>query len=613
MVKALMPGIFGIITKKAPLQNEDNLCSMSNSMLHKSFYASGTYTNAEHGIYVGWVAHQDAPSSQMPVWNDHKDICLILCGEIFHDACPRTPERSGNAFLDNTPLPNLANRYAREPATFFEKLNGWFSGVIVDFRKKETLLFNDRYGLNRLYFHEDQKTLYFASEAKAILKLFPRLRNIDIIGLGELLCCGCVLQDRTLFTNVHVMPPASKWRFKNKEIVSKEKYFVPAQWENQELLDDRAYYKNLKDTFSRILPRYFRTQQNIGMSLTGGFDGRMIMAWARSSPGQLPCYTFGSMYRTCRDEKIARQIARKCFQPHETIVVDQDFFAQFARLAEDAVYYSDGTMNVTGAVELYVNEIARKISTIRLTGNYGSEILRGNVAFKPVIIDNDLWCRELTDAIKKAGHTYAEEFNCHPLSFIAFKQVPWHHYARLSLEQTQLTVRSPYLDNDLVALAFRATKEQLANTQFAWQLIADGSAALADIPTDLGLVAQPFPIIRNLLHQYEKFTFKAEYAYGYGMPQWLAQLDHFFKIFHFEKIFTGRHKFYHLRPWYRDALSGYIKNILLDSISLNRPYLNRKKVIQMLDGHLKGNRNYTTEITQLLTLELIHRLLIDNI
>jgi len=51
--------------------------------------------------------------------------------------------------------------------------------------------------------------------------------------------------------------------------------------------------------------------------------------------------------------------------------------------------------------------------------------------------------------------------------------------------------------------------------------------------------------------------------------------------------------------------------MLLDPRTLGRPYLNRKRVEEVVDGHLKGNRNYTTEIHQLLTLELTHRLFLD--
>ncbi len=45
------------------------------------------------------------------------------------------------------------------------------------------------------------------------------------------------------------------------------------------------------------------------MSLTGGLDTRMIMAWHKAAPGSLPCYTFGGKYRECRDVIVARQVA----------------------------------------------------------------------------------------------------------------------------------------------------------------------------------------------------------------------------------------------------------------------------------------------------------------
>jgi asparagine synthase (glutamine-hydrolysing) len=95
-------------------------------------------------------------------------------------------------------------------------------------------------------------------------------------------------------------------------------------------------------------------------------------------------------------------------------------------------------MDVTGAVELYANRIARQIAPVRLTGNYGSEILRGNVAFRPRKLTETLLEPEFAQSVRTAGATYQAERNGHPLSFIAFKQVPWHHYARLASNNRNL-------------------------------------------------------------------------------------------------------------------------------------------------------------------------------
>jgi asparagine synthase (glutamine-hydrolysing) len=109
-----------------------------------------------------------------------------------------------------------------------------------------------------------------------------------------------------------------------------------------------------------------------------------------------------------------------------------------------------------------------------------------------------------------------------------------------------------------------------------------------------------------------EFTFKAEYAYDYGMPQWLARIDHSLSPLHLEKLFLGRHKLSHYRVWYRDVLAGYVRDMLLDERTLSRPYLQRKGVEAIVNGHTKQGLNYTSAIHKLLSLELLQRLFMDS-
>ena len=37
------------------------------------------------------------------------------------------------------------------------------------------MLFNDRYGMQRIYYHQSKDAFYFAAEAKAILAVRPEL------------------------------------------------------------------------------------------------------------------------------------------------------------------------------------------------------------------------------------------------------------------------------------------------------------------------------------------------------------------------------------------------------------------------------------------------------
>src|SRR5262249_35684628 len=146
-------------------------------------------------------------------------------------------------------------------------------------------LFNDRYGLHRIYYHVSKDAFYFAAEAKAILGICPELRSVDLQSLGEFVACGSVLENRTLFNGIQILPAGSAWTFRNGEVETKGTYFNPRDWEEQETLAPERYYTELREAFTRNLPRYFDGTERIGMSLTGGLDTRMILAWQKGEPG----------------------------------------------------------------------------------------------------------------------------------------------------------------------------------------------------------------------------------------------------------------------------------------------------------------------------------------
>jgi asparagine synthase (glutamine-hydrolysing) len=167
------------------------------------------------------------------------------------------------------------------------------------------------------------------------------------------------------------------------------------------------------------------------------------------------------------------------------------------------------------------------------------------------------------------------------------------------------------LDNDFVRTVYRAPKANGSNADVRLRLIRDGSPALWRIRSDRGVGGNGGGLASVLSRASRELTFKAEYAYDYGMPQPVARLDHLLSGLHLERLFLGRHKLLHFRVWYRDTLASYVQEMLLDSRTLSRPYLERKGVEAIVRGHLKGYRNYTTEIHKLLSIELLHRLFLD--
>ncbi len=606
-----MPGIVGIITKLPRRVAEARVACMLATLDHESFYTSGSLADEPSGVYAGWVSLKGAFSEKMPVRNERGNIALMFSGEEFPDPATVQRLRSQGHEVDSTG-PSYLVHLSEEDPSFPAGLNGRFHGLLTERNCGTAVLFNDRFGMHRIYYHQSQEAFYFAAEAKAILSVCPELRSMDPRGIGEFVSCGTVLEDRTLFAGIHILPPASAWTFRSGSIEAKRTYFDPKEWEEQQTLDHDSYYQELRRTLTSTLSRYFDGPQRIGMSLTGGLDTRMILACRKPDPGSLPCYTFGSMFRENEDVRVAKRVAEVCKQPHQVITAGPEFLSDFARYAERAVYLTDSCVEVSRAPDLYLNEKARNIAPVRMTGNYGGEVLRGVRAFKPIRPAQGLFRPEFVSYVLQAERTFAQSLNGHPVSFAAFQQARWSLYGVLALEQTQLTMRSPYLDNEFVRTVFRSPVSALGTDEVSLRLIADGNQDLQAIPTDHGVGGNRGRILGTMSRGLLKLSFKAEYAYDMGMPHWLAAMNRCCAPVRIERVILGRHKPFHFRVWYRDALAKYVREILLDPRTLSRPYIDRKGLVAIVRGHLGGMRNYTTELHKLLTLELAHRAFIDS-
>jgi asparagine synthase (glutamine-hydrolysing) len=599
-----MPGLVGLITPMPEPQAREQLAQMVKAIHHEPFYVCGTWADPSMGVYLGWVARQGSFSENMPLQNERGDVTLVFAGEDYPE--PGTAlalrQRGHECPLEGPAY--LVHLYEENPA-FFADLNGIFQGVVVDRNRGTATLFIDRYGMRRLYCHKSREAFYFAAEAKAILAVCPETRTLNPVSLGEFVSFGCTLQNRALFERIHLLPPASAWVFHNGLLGRQEVYFDPRKWEEQEPLDAESYYREMRDVVSRVLPRYLLGGEPVAIALTGGLDTRVIMAWSKAPAASLPCYTFGGANRESHDVRIGRQVATVCNQNHEVITVGQEFLSRFDHYAERTVFLSEGCVTVSNSPDLYVSERARAIAPAKIVGTWGSELLRQATTFKPMQPASDLYQPELLNHVANAAGAYANARRGHPVTFAAFRQTPWAQYGIEALEQTQVAIRPPFLANDFVRMVYRSPAPGQADIRA--RLIVEGNRLLACIPSDRGVRAESAGVAAAAGRIMRELSFKCEYAFDMGMPQWLARADHALSPLKLDTLFRGRHKFVHFRAWYRDGLSDYVRQILLDPLTLSRSFLRKDTVEAVVASHLAGRENHTTTIHTLLTLELVHR------
>ncbi len=599
-----MPGLAVIIGRGSNATNEQRVRAMVRAMQHEAFYASGTYADEALGLWVGWTCHPGSYCDCLPVTNETGDRVLFFYGEHHGDPDELARLRArGHAYQDDN-ASALVHLYEERGEDFLRQLNGWYHGVLVDKARREILVFNDRCGMQRLFFGRDGDAVLFASEAKALLRARAQFRALDPRGVGEFLACGTVLENRTLFPGVEALPAASLWSFADAKPRDRRTYFAPADWEGQPPLGEPDIEARLEDLWPRLMDRYTRARLPAAVSLTGGYDTRLIMAYLDPKRTAGVCYTFGGIYRDCFDVKIARKVAATCGLRHEVLPLDAEFFASFPALAEKTVYLADGNLGACNAYELYLNRRARGIAPLKITGSFGSEVMRGSRAFKAVPPRPGFLQPEFQAHAVRAAETFAHNGQGHSLSFSVFRHAPWYYFPRLAVEQSQVVVRTPFLDHDLVGLMYRARLDGADRRPLTVRLIRHGNPALAGMPTDTGNTSWWH-------YRIMQFLFQADYCYKSGMPQWLEQIHYLLGPFQPERWFIGRHRFQHFRIWFRRQLADYVQAMVLDPRTTGRPYFNRAFLGAMVRRHLRGDRNYTDEIEKVLTIELTHRALVD--
>ncbi len=592
-----MPGITGIITKQPYEGIEEDLSAMVDVMRHEKFYRSGQYLNKDVGAYVGWVCHEHSFADCMPLVSRQKDLVLIFQGENYLNEATLSRLAHCSNGVDESSARHLLTLYEAFGRDFLNRLNGWFCGILIDLRARKAILFNDRYGMSRVYVHEGEEAFLFSSEAKSLLKVRPALRAIQPEALAQYLRYSCVIGGQTLFKDISLLPNGSSWMFNDGVLQEKARYFSPADWEGQAHLAPEEFYEKFADTVERVIPRYVKGSQKAALALTGGLDTRLIAAVLQPTDGLSSCCTFGGTWGETFDIVKARQIAAICGQHHETIKLDGNFFKDFPALALRSVYLSDGSHDAFGAHDIYLNKLAREIAPVRLTGKFGSEVIKTRRlipwrSYNTDFVQPDL--KPLLDNLYPRDR-FKQKY-C--LSTLLFEEIPWYESGRVVIEQSQLTLRTPYLDNDLVKLMFQAESRVRTAGQLQPRYIRERAPELNTILTNMGGLGDGGPLLAKIRYLLYRALFKMEYYYLFATPHWLTWMDRRLDKLHLEKIVAGREKFEGYRIWIKSHLGDFIKQTLSSPHAHYIEFFDSKSVQRMVARHLAGTHNYLNEINK---------------
>jgi asparagine synthase (glutamine-hydrolysing) len=319
-----MPGIAGVIPTCSEPHLAARLETMVRPMLHRGWYRverAVTPAAAIAGICVDGE----------PALAGADGITLALAGD------PVLAESSvaGDGQAAAPLAERLLQRFLDGGQAALRGLNGVYAVCVWEERRKRLTIVNDRHGFLHLYLWRSADALLFATEAKAITQDPGFDKAIDRRGLLDFLVAGHFFDERTFFTNLTMIPPASVLVWERGRLVVERYWDYRFGTAKAPAADADGY----ADEYGRLLEAAVRrrARDNVCMPLTGGLDTRSLAGFLhRAAPdAKVVANTVG--HEHAWDVRFARAIAKELGWPHVFLPVEPSFIADHAEAGLSAL------------------------------------------------------------------------------------------------------------------------------------------------------------------------------------------------------------------------------------------------------------------------------------
>lgn len=293
-----MCGIAGLIHTNGSAVSPVVLKRMTDAIAHRGPDGEGQWVEGNIGLGHRRLAIIDlSPAGHQPMINaDHRYV-LSYNGEVYNFRELRTElEALGYWFRSNSDTEVVLNAFAAWGTAAIGKFNGMFALALWDRRDRRLLLARDRYGIKPLYYAEQGSSFAFGSEQKALLQLPDFRRKLDTAGLFEYFTFQNFFTDRTLLSDVKMLPAGhyGVLDFNSARPQFKTTRYWDFQFQEPSTkVDAQAYREELERLFQQAVNRQLISDVELGSYLSGGMDSGAITAVAARSYPYLKTFTCG--------------------------------------------------------------------------------------------------------------------------------------------------------------------------------------------------------------------------------------------------------------------------------------------------------------------------------
>ncbi len=627
-----MCGIVGLVRSDGLDVDEALLGRMCNAIRHRGPDDDGFYVNGSVGLGMRRLSIIDLKSGAQPIHNQDRTAWIVFNGEIYNYRELRERlEKLGHIFYTNSDTEAIIHAYDRYGADCPKHLCGMFAFAIWDERTQELFLARDRVGKKPLLYAQANGQFIFGSEFSALL-LHPGIGcDIDFQALDHYLSFMCVPAPLTAYRAIRKLEPGHTLRWRRGDLRI-ERYWQPDFSKKIDVGEEEAGERAIEILRDAVRVRLM-SEVPLGAFLSGGLDSSAVVAlMSEVSNDPIKTFSIGFEEQDFSELHHARRVAEHVGADHHEFIVRPDALEVLPLLVE---HFGEPFADSSAIPTYYVARETRNHVTVALNGDGGDESFAGYERYAAMRLAEAYY---RLPAIMR-GSMVEPAVGLIPTSESRRSRV---RDAKRFLQAASLPKVDRYLrwvsvfDRDAKAdLYSQNFKNETAHVRAAdlldpWFSRANGAgivddAMLADImtylPNDL-LVKVDIATMAVSLEARSPFLDHRVIEFAASLPERLKLRGLTTKYLlkrvlkkllppenlHRRKMGFG----VPIGQWFRGKLQPFLLENLLSEKASNRGLFRPHAVRQLVDLHIRSEKDYSHQLWTLLMLELWFKRFIDT-
>lgn len=271
---------------------EGRFAEMLESLAHRGPDACGTFVSS--GLPGTVLGHQrlsiidPVEGSNQPFRDGH--LVLSFNGEIYNFRALKVElEGLGEKFRTASDTEVLVKAWKVWGPECLTRLRGMFAFAILDLKTSHLYLARDPFGIKPMFYAVRDGGLAFASEAEAVLRVFPG-PEVDMGGVVASLMYSWVPETRSVYKGLKKVQPGHWVEARPNGTVISRPYWDPVE-EFVESPAPEPSTADLTEVLQSSVDHHLISDVPLALFLSGGLDSSLIAALASRSTGSLDAYT----------------------------------------------------------------------------------------------------------------------------------------------------------------------------------------------------------------------------------------------------------------------------------------------------------------------------------